>query len=172
MVKAGKNYLIMPTIVKMWKPSRGISRYYVRSLKPVYYKATLISILKKCFVFGVDDLGGHWKMPFCAVEVHNLVNKPFNIESLRELAKRNIEKFSEHGFSEMTTTDLRSILAILYLKKRSADDTALNVATGVEKLYLDRGNVIRALRNTFRFRDTKENRELQRKNLSEGDYDY
>lgn len=155
MLKVKNKYVIRPTIKTLWV-YRGIGR---SSVKNEFYEATLLSILKNHFLFDID--GDKWKMPHHAVEVYDIINKPMNAESLKKAAIKALEKFSKHGFKKLSDDDLRIILAFKHFedpKESMRDEYPFEIACNMEKFFCDRGNIIRCLRSTFQFRDTKDNR--------------
>lgn len=160
MLKKGNMYLIQPTIKSLWV----IPPHY--KLKDVYYEAKLVSILKNHFVFFVEGFDGKCRMPFHSVEVYDIINKPMNKTSLKKLVIKTLEKFQKYGFKKMSDDDLRIILAHNQLNSHyKNDDYAFRIASNMESYFRDRGNIIRTLRNTYRFRDTQENRKECLNNL-------
>jgi hypothetical protein len=160
MLKVKNRYMIRPTIKSLWI-YKGYGR---RRIDNEFQEATLISIFKNHFLFNID--GDKWKIPHNAVEVYDIVNKPMNAESLKKTAIKVLERFSKHGFKKLSDDDLRIILALKhfehpnYTKRESSirEEYPFEIACNMEKFFRDRGNIIRCLRSTFQFRDTKDNR--------------
>ena len=152
-MKVGKKYLLRPTLPKLWNIEK-IQR--ARNIE--YFEATLKKILKKTLVFG--DGYSEYRMPPCAVEIFDVINKPINMEFFFKDVEKVLNKFSLGGFKKLTDDNLRTILAYQHWDNGVYDYYyPLHLAAGVEEKNLTRGDIIRRLRGTFGFRDTEENRE-------------
>ena len=161
MLDKGKVYLIRPTVRQLWKIYRGCGSEW-KELEYEIREAELVSLLKTRYVFRFvgDFTEEKWSVPFHAVEIFSIVNKPLNAASIKVMAKLAMTKFQKGGFDSLSDDELRYIIAFLEtrLLNRSNKFYPMEVAENLIFHLRRRSNIIRTLRNLYMFRNTSRNR--------------
>lgn len=160
-MKTGQIYLVRPTLPSIWESYSGYKKAWRNLDINDFVKMRLMKILKTKFVFLECGGGSRWRMPFHAVEAYQLANKPLNEEVIAKLAKKAVEKFSKYGFVKLSDHELRFILAYLEIRfNRTWKNRiySIEIADARVPMFNNRAAIIRTLRNTYSFRNTKENR--------------
>lgn len=134
------------TMPSLWRPKIDC-QYYPGEMKKKFKNHIVIKL------YGYGD----FKVPYNAVEIYSIINKPANDVWLEKNVNPILKRFSKYGFKRLSDDSLKIILAWQYfLRKRT--EYALLLALKIERKKMSRGDIIRELRSKFRFRDTKENR--------------
>lgn len=157
MLKVQRRYIIRPTVSRLWIRNGLYGEW--KSIKYEFYEATLKTILKTKFKFEVDDKG-LWSMPFHAVEIYDIINKPLSRTEIMKQAGKALHKFSQGGFTKLSDDELRIILAYCEIVDgyRSNPQYPLEIAANCISIFINRAHIIRTLRNTYEFRNTEDNR--------------
>lgn len=156
MLVRGKTYMVRPTVPQLWEHST----WRRQKLEFKFYEAKLIAILKTVLKFAIN--GWIWKCPPHTIEIFDLINNPLNERAIRIAAQNCMKKFAKQGFNKMQDDELRMIVAFLQIcgegRYKSDYSYPMQIAAGVIPTFKDRASIIRILRNTYDFRNTRENR--------------
>jgi len=159
MLRVGKMYMVYPTIRRLWVAQGRQQDFWRRYLPASFFTVKLVRIFKSSFALHDRSIDITWRVPHDAVEIYGLLNKPLNEDSIKADAKKVCVKFSRVGFAGLTLVELMTLLAAFEMPSTFGENYPAEIAAGLIKTYRDRGNIIRKLRNTHGFRNTKAVRE-------------